>query len=162
MSRLAAAVVLCCVPLGRVAVAKTAISESSVRRAISTFLSQPTSPVSKQAKNMIIEFAVDSDDVSVVITSKATPWSGRKDCKHAGVLLCAFIAGNILSQLDSGVKADDSYSGLMKVFRVYRHLKSAEKSYNVPEVEQLLAMHRQGRLMRHLLPEEDEDTGGGR
>ena len=45
------------------------------------------------------------------ISRKAVPWTGGAKQEHGEILLCAFIAGNVLSQLDSGVNADDSYSG---------------------------------------------------
>ena len=73
------------------------------------------------------------------------------------MLLGAFIAGNVLAQLDSGVKRNDSYSGMIQVFRVYRHLKAEEPAYNVPEIEDLLALHRRGELAPHLAKLEAEE-----
>ena len=69
--------------------------------------------------------------------------------------LAAFTAGNVRSQLDSGVCRDDPYSGLIAVFRVYRHLKKANPELTIPEVETLLELHQQGKLMEHLAKEKE-------
>jgi hypothetical protein len=152
---MAVVVTVCCVLVTRIARAETAVREETLRRAVSTFLKQPTSSASKHSARTILKFAEESEDVSVLISRKAVPWVGGKKYEHREILLCAFIAGNVLSQLDSGVNANDPYSGLIKVFRVYRYLKKRKKGYTVPEVERLLAMHKEGKLMRYLLPDEE-------
>ena len=156
MLRRAVLALSCCAFAVDIALAAAVPSETAVRRAATTFLDQPTSSVSKHSMKTIMAFASESDKVTVTISRKAVPWYGNERLPHAEVLLCAFIAGNVISQLDSGVNADDSYSGLMKVFRVYRSIKRRKRTYRVPEIERLLALHKAKRLMRFLLPEDDK------
>ncbi|MHC5057638.1 MAG: hypothetical protein ACYTKD_23445 [Planctomycetota bacterium] len=141
----------CCVFAVGPARAGTAISETSVRSAIERFLKAPTVASSKTSMRTILKFAEESDDVSVFISRKATPWVGEKKYRHSEVLLCALIAGNVRSQLDSGVSANDSYSGMLQVFRVYRYIRKRDRSYVVRELDDLIAMHKAGRLMAHLM-----------
>lgn len=94
----------------------------------------------------------------MTIGRKALPWFGEKDYRHNELLLCAFIAGNVRSQLDSGVNANDSYSGLIQVFRVYRYLKKKVRNYSIPGVEDLLKLHKDGKLMEYLLDEKEQQT----
>ena len=150
MSRLATVSVFLFLSMTNLASAKAAVSETSVRQAIATFLRMPASPSSKRSMSTIVTFASESDDVSVTVSQKAVPWYGDKEVQHGEVLLCAFISGNILSQLDTGVNRDDSYSGLVKVFRVYRYLQKRRKGYSVPAVDRLLQVHKDGKLMKHL------------
>ncbi len=72
-----------------------------------------------------------------------------KDLKHSEIILAAYIAGNTLGQLDSGVKGNDPYSATIQVLRVYRHLKANDPTYRVPEIEDLLELHRKGALPAH-------------
>jgi hypothetical protein len=132
--------------------AETRISEKEVRIAIESFLQNPTVP-SEEAKT-IVTFAAESDAVNVVMGPVSCPWIGNKEHEDAQpLLLAAFAAGNVRSQLDSGVRKDDAYSGLIAVFRVYRHMKNANPKLTIPEVEKLLKLHRQGRLTEHLAKE---------
>lgn len=133
--------------------AETQISEEAVRSAIESFLQNPTAP-SEQTRT-IVAFTAESDAVLVVIDMDVScTWlRADKEYEHGPLLLAAFTAGNVRSQLDSGVRRDDPYSGLLTVFRVYRHLKQANPELTIPEVETLLKLHRQGKLMEHLAKE---------
>jgi hypothetical protein len=152
----------CCVFAIGSARAGATISETSVRSAIEKFLKAPTSPSTKLSMRTILKFAEESKDVSVLITRRATPWIGEKEYRHGEVLLCALVAGNVRSQLDSGVNASDSYSGLIQVFRVYRHIRKRDRSYVVPELDELLDKHRAGELMAHVAPDSGRGAKGGR
>ena len=140
--------------------AERQISEESVRSAIESFLQNPTAP--SEQVNTIVMFSVESDAVKVVIdTDVCCTWlRADKKYEHAGLLLVAFTAGNVRSQLDSGVCRDDPYSGLIAVFRVYRHLKQANPALTIPEVEKLLELHRQGKLTEHLAKEKARAATG--
>lgn len=126
------------------------VSENSFREAAATFLGDPLKPAAKEAVKKITVFVVRSKDVLVVLNKDEAYLIG-KEGKYQGLLATAYLAGSALSQLDSGVGRHDAYSGLIQVFRVYRAIKKQDKKYKVAEVEQLLKLHRDGKLMKHLL-----------
>jgi hypothetical protein len=78
------------------------------------------------------------------------PWVGKK-VKHGELLMIAYLAGSAGSQLDTGVFGHDPHSAWLGVFRLYRVLQRADRKYKVAEVEQLLDLHRKGKLMKHLV-----------
>lgn len=125
-------------------------SERQVRHAIGTFCEQPLDDKGRAAAKVLIEFAEASAAVSITVAQEYTPWlKADRVPKHSELLLRAYIAGNTLGQLDSGVKGNDPYSATIQVFRVYRHLKANDPTYSVPEIEDLLELHRKGALPAH-------------
>ena len=125
-------------------------SEADVRRAIATFCDRPLSTEGRIAPKVILEFAEASDAVLITIGPDYVPWI-RTDKRYdnSEPLLAAYVGGNVLAQLDSGVKGNDAYSGTIQVFRVYRHLRSKDPSFKVPEIEDQLELHRKGELAVH-------------
>ena len=88
--------------------------------------------------------------VPVPVAQEYTPWvKVDRDLNHSEVILAAYIAGNTLGQLDSGVKGNDPYSATIQVSRVYRHLKGNDPTYTLPAIEELLELHRKGALPAH-------------
>ena len=127
-------------------------SVDSVLQAIRTFSDDPLSDAGKVAWRTIALFSIESDSVTVVVSSGVVPWMGReREYPHSTILLAAFVAGNIRSQLYSGVNRDDPYSGLIQVFWTYRLLKEKDRTFSIPGIEELLELHRKGELMKHLL-----------
>ena len=58
--------------------------------------------------------------------------------KLALLLLAAYAAGNTRSQLLSGVRQNDRYSGLITLFAVYRQLQEKDKDFKVAPVDELM------------------------
>jgi len=133
--------------------AETQVSEESVRSAIESFLQNPAAAA--ESELTIAQFMEKNDAVHIFIDLNGyCSWlRADKEYDHKTTLMIAFTTGNIRSQLDSGVCRDDPYSGLLTVFRVYRHLKKANPEWTIPEIENLLELHRQGKLMEHLAKE---------
>lgn len=132
--------------------------EDGFRRACADFLVKPPTREGRVAAKQILEVAVKSEAVDVTISTDFCPWMAPgKDYKHAELLLAAYVAGNCLAQLDSGVAANDPYSGAIQVFRVYRHLKSQDASYAVSEIDALLALHKKGELAAHFAKAAKQD-----
>ncbi len=103
------------------------------------------------AASVMVDFMHGSDTVQIKITPDYTPWmDGEKEVANRQVFLAAFLAGSIRSQLDSGVKGNDAYAGMLQVFRVYRHLKAQKPDYQAAGIDKLLAIHRMGELAAHL------------
>lgn len=122
-------------------------SEADARKAIATFCEQPLSSEGRAAVRTLLNFAEASDRVLITTSPEFTPWIREdKTYDHSSLLTGAYIAGNVLSQLDSGVRGNDPYSGIIQVFRVYRHLKSKAAPFEVAEIEDLLEIHRRGEL----------------
>jgi hypothetical protein len=126
------------------------ISEKEVRQAIATFMKEPLGPSAKEAGKKIALFVIQSKDVVVIVGKEDTAWLDKK-VKHGGLLVIAYLAGSAQSQLDTGVVRHDPHSALLAVFRLYRTLRQKDKKYRVAEVERLLALHRDGKLMKHLV-----------
>ncbi len=125
------------------------VGEKEARQAIATFLKDPLGRAARDAGKKIAVFVIQSKDVEVVVGKEEAAWLG-KEVKHGGLLTMAYLAGSAQSQLDTGVVRHDPHSGLVQVFRVYRTLQQKDKKYKVAEVEKLLALHREGKLMKHL------------
>jgi hypothetical protein len=133
------------------------LSEAEFRRYATIFLDQPLSEEGQAAAGFLLKFVEDTDKVSVTIAPWFVPWIfGEKEYKNTEWLLAAYAIGNALSQLDSGICVSDAYSGEIQVFRVYRHMKAKDASYSVPEIENLLAVHKKGELAAYLAKAEKE------
>ena len=118
-----------------------------VRQALDTLAAHPLSHEADVAAALIAEVAEKSEAVAIVLTAQSLPWTSAKvETPHSGLLLAAHLAGNMLSQFDSGVCSSDAYSGTLAVFRVYRQLQADEKGYSVPAIDDMLKAHRLGRL----------------
>jgi hypothetical protein len=129
--------------------AEPPITEKDVREAIATLMARPLTPAGEAAAKKIAVFAVKSKDV-VVVLGEEMPWLKKKP-KHGMLLMSAYIAGSVRSQLDTGVMRHDPYSALLSVFRLYRVLRKEDPKYRVPEIEALLKLHEEGKRMKHLL-----------
>lgn len=139
------------------AVEEATLSEPEVRRYAALFLDDPLSENGRAAAGFILKFIEVTDKVSVTIAPWFVPWIGDgKNYKNDQWLLAAYAIGNALSQLDSGVCANDAYSGEIQLFRVYRHMKAKDASYTVPDIENLLAVHKKGELAAYLAKAEKE------
>lgn len=133
------------------------ISEESFRRISSTFLNEPLSKSAPDYSRLIMLFALDSSDsTAVFFGGDEWSWTGLdSDDSHALLLLAAYSSGNALSQLNSGVKRNDRYSGLLTLFRVYRVLQEnagqeKKKAFKITAVDKLLELHRQNKLLPYL------------
>jgi hypothetical protein len=100
---------------------------------------------------VILEFAEKSDTVLIEVSERAMPWvaDARVPEQAKMVLTGAYVAGNVKSQLERKVNANDSMAGWKEVFRAYEMLrKHAGGSLRVPGVEQLLQEEKNGKLQQ--------------
>ncbi|MBX9678264.1 MAG: hypothetical protein K2X38_05825 [Gemmataceae bacterium] len=129
------------------------VTVEDARKALAGFLADPLKESAKDDAKKIVTFAMESPDVVVVMGEEETAWikenaKNKKD--YAGLLLAAFIAGNIQTQLDLGEKRNDVYSGAIQVMKTYREIRKKDPEFQSPAVEGLLKKHRDGTLLRHL------------
>jgi hypothetical protein len=131
------------------------VTEKEFRQANFQLLEDPLADKARDYAKAVIVFAAQTPDAEVTLGKRELKWVGGKEDKRGMLLLAAYAGGNTLSQLNSGVKRDDPYAGLLQVFRVYRALRRRDKDFRNDEVDRLLGLHRQGRLLLHL--EEDRE-----
>lgn len=134
---------------------KSGITEQQFRRITVTFLEDPLGEKAKDMAKAIIVFTMETPDAAVVMGKEELKWIGE-DKERGMLLLAAYMAGNTQAQLHSGIKRNDRYSGLLHLFQVYRTLKKNEEKFAIAEVEELLKMHRDDKLLPHLLALEEK------
>ena len=163
---LTAAVFLACASCGFGAVP----TKHEVLRAISVMEKSVSSPEAVEAAKLIVVYAQVSDDVMVDIGPEQLPWIGEswgldRDRENAcqSMLMAAFVAGNVKSQLKNDKAEDDTYSGWVFVINTYRRLRSRDE-FRSPSIDSLSRMQADGKLLQHARDvhmkslEEDSDT----
>jgi hypothetical protein len=128
---------------------KPAVSEKQFRRARALLLEDPLADESRELARAILIFTMETPAAAVVLGQEELQWT-IKDEKRGLLLLAAYLAGNVESQLNSGVKRNDRYAGLLALFRVYRALQEKDKEFKIAAVDELLKLHRQDELVKHL------------
>ena len=134
--------------------------EAKIRAQIEQFLADPTSESSADAAKAIAVYVTESKVVDVDISTKVCVWvlsNAEQGTKE--LLLAAFMAGNVRSQLDTGTKQDDSYSGIVQALRVYRALKAQNPNLKEAGMDRFAAMQAKGELNQHVLDLRAEADG---
>ena len=133
--------------------AETKISRETALDAIMTFRADPFSGWNRGAAGIIFKFVEKSPDVVVNITRKALPFLGDKSVNHSDecLLLAAFVAGNVDSQLLKKRKKDDSYAGDLQVIATYRQMQQKNPKLRIASVEKLIDLEKRGELKRYVI-----------
>ena len=127
------------------------ISDKVFRQTSSLFLNDPSNRSARDWARLIMLYTLDRPNADVVLGREELSWAGiDKEDARSLLLLAAYAAGNIQSQLNSGVKRNDRYSGVLTLFRVYRALREQDEKFEVSAVDNLLALHQEGKLVPHL------------
>jgi hypothetical protein len=132
---------------------KKEITPAEVRKAIAVFQEKPASPEGKAASKQILVFAAQSKDVVVILGKEETGWLGmdkEKKEENTGHLMVAYVAGSVLSQLDSKKATHDMYASMQQVFRTYQQLQKQDKDFKRPDLDKLMAMDKEGKLKKHV------------
>ena len=105
-----------------------------------------------RASNLIMRYAVESDDVVVDLGPDSVTWcdvkkglSDQTNAGQRGLLLAAYVSGCIKAQLQSGKQDPNPLSGWVAMLRVYRVMRISEGT-RIPEIEALLARQADGTL----------------
>jgi hypothetical protein len=108
-----------------------------------------------EAARTVVTFADKSDTVFVTIGEDTMPWSEEawglpNDVEAAlhSLLVAAFVAGNIQTQLQSGKAVDDPYSGWLFTLKAYEELKTKVK-LSSPSLDALMRMRERKTLKEH-------------
>lgn len=128
------------------------ISDKNFRQISTTFLNDPANKFAPSWSRLIVLYVLESKNVEVVLGREEWTWTGvESEHPYAPLLLAGYTSGNILSQMNSGVKRNDRYSGMLTLFRVYRTLRETDEEFKpLDAVEQLLKLHRENKLLAHL------------
>jgi hypothetical protein len=126
-----------------------------VLQAIAVMEKSVSSPEAVDAAKLIVVYAQVSDDVMVDIGPDQLPWVNEawgleKDRETAlqSLLMAAFVAGNVKSQIRNDRAEDDTYSGWIFVIETYRRLR-AKEPFHSPSIEALAKMQAEGKLLQH-------------
>ncbi|MBS0658617.1 MAG: hypothetical protein JSR82_10285 [Verrucomicrobia bacterium] len=131
--------------------AEPLITEQMARRAIARFRADPTSQDGREAALEIMRFADKSPLVNVIISPKSVPWIGEKiEMKHNSLLLAAFVAGNVRSQMDSGNRKDDPVAGVRQALETYRKIREQVPDFRVASLEKFAELEATGKLTEYL------------
>ncbi len=125
------------------------VTEGTFRQAAVLFLEYPDGDKAADYAKVILKFAADTPRAEVLLDDQLMKWVG-KDRKLGLLLLAGYLIGDVEAQIDSGVRRDDPYSGLLKLVHVHHFLKKRHADYQNPAAEELLQLHRAGRLITHL------------
>lgn len=131
-----------------------AISKEDALKAVATFEQSPLSDEGEAAAAVITQFASESDAIKMTLTEEIISWLGDGENapyrRQRAVLLGAYFAGNVKSQLNGGKAVDDPYSGLVQVVATYHQLRQADPGFKLPEIEKIEAMKEKSQLRAHV------------
>lgn len=135
--------------------AAAAPSKQEVLIAISVLEKNITAPEAADAAKTVVIYAQESDDVMVDIGPEQLPWVSEKwglerarEQSNQSMLLAAFVAGNIRSQIKNDRAEDDTYSGWIFTIDAYKRLR-AKGAFRSPAIESLQKMEEEGTLLQH-------------
>lgn len=129
------------------------ITKEMALRAVTLF--RDADPTSKEALGyaaVIIRFVDKNHDVLVKLDRKVFPVFGVKGVSQneTSILLAAFAAGNIDSQLLRGVKKDDAWAGVLQLIQTYRQLQKNNPKLKIDAVEKMAELESRGQLRAYL------------
>jgi hypothetical protein len=101
--------------------------------------------------SLIMSYAEDSAEVHLAVGPKVAPFMEEKaEAKYAPLLLAAFVAGDLRSQLEGHNSKDDPMAGALQVIDTYEFLRKQDASVHFASVEQWITLQKQGKLRDYL------------
>jgi hypothetical protein len=132
-----------------IALADKSVSKNAALEAIAVFQKDASSAEGVAAASTIMSFARSSDAVHLSLSKAVVPWLKGQDAPDAdtrGMLLTAYVAGNMQAQIKSGKAADDVYAGWQQVLATYAQLVQINPAAKLPEIEELKKKEAAGAL----------------
>ncbi len=128
------------------------ITDKTFRQIGTTYLNDPANRFAANWSRLIVLYVLETKNFEVVLGKEEWTWTGlESEHPHATLLLAGYVSGNLLSQMNSGVKRNDRYSGLLTLFRVYRTLRETDMEFKpIEAIDKLLKMHKENTLLTHL------------
>ena len=145
-------VTLVALSLSVAAPAVPVITKEIALKAIVIFRDDPLSEDGRAAAALILAFVDKNPDVLVGLSKKVFPVFDAQGVsqKEKSLLLAAFAAGNVDSQLLRGIKKDDAYAGDLQLIQTYRQLKNKNPKLKIPAIEKMAEMEQHGELKHYL------------
>jgi hypothetical protein len=138
-------------------------SKQQALDAISVLEKNLTGPQATQAAKTVVVYAQLSDDVMVDIGPEQLPWATEewgldkdRELSLHSLLVAAFVAGDVKTQLKNEKAEDDTYSGWLFALAAYHRLKASE-DFRSPSLEALSKMQAEGKLRQHAKDVHAED-----
>jgi hypothetical protein len=127
------------------------LTDQQFGRLLTLFLENPLHEKAKDLAKILITHTSQTPNAAVMLGEAELKWIGKKEDDRSLLLMAAYMSGNTQSQLLSGVRHNDRYSGLVALFAVYRQLQARDKKFKIAAVEELRRLHMAGKLLAHLV-----------
>lgn len=115
------------------------ISAETIKGIILAFKANPIHWGAGLWERVIFLYADNSDDVLVVIYSRILTGMSMQQPMHRKLFI-AYVAGNLLAQLQNNVKRDHAFEGIVFMTDIYQKLRSKRKIKKIPNLDKLSAM----------------------
>jgi hypothetical protein len=145
------------------------VSRREVLAAIAVLEKDVTSIEAVHAATVVARFGKESDEVLITVGAETLPWVQsdvpEDEARVRALLMAAYFAGDIKSQLDKRRPSDDPYSGWLAAIRAYRQIRKKQPDMVIQEMEDLISKEKAGTLKAEaekLLKEQDEEENGSR
>jgi hypothetical protein len=126
------------------------ITHREVLAAIAVLEDDVTSADAVGAAATVARFGQESDDVLITVGAETLPWvqsdAPAAESKVRALLMAAYFAGDIKSQLEKHRPVDDPYSGWLAVIKAYHQILRKQPDMVIPEVEELVKKEKAGTL----------------
>ena len=133
-----------------IAVRAEPVTRREVLAAIAVLEDDVTSADAIAAAATIARFGQESDEVLITVGADTLPWVQadvpEAQAKVRALLMAAYFAGDIKSQLEKRRSVDDPYRGWLSVIRAYRQILKKQPDMVIPEVEELVRKEKTGTL----------------
>lgn len=115
------------------------VSSEDMQSLILAFKIDPLHPKMHFLEGAIFDFADRNKDVMVVIHSRVLKGLTMKNDMHRKLFI-AFVAGNLLPQLQKKIKKDHSFEGITFMIDIYQKLRTRKQLKPVSNLETLKSM----------------------
>jgi hypothetical protein len=126
------------------------VSRREVLAAIAVLENDVTSTEAVGAATVVTRFGKESDAVLINVGADTLPWVQTNvpeaEARVRALLMAAYFAGDIKSQLDRRRPVDDPYSGWMAAIKAYRQILHKQPDMVIPELEDLIKKEKAGQL----------------
>jgi hypothetical protein len=145
------------------------VSRREVLAAIAVLDKDVTTNEAVDAAAVVARFGKESDAVLITVGAETLPWVQtdvpEAEARVRALLMAAYFAGDIKSQLEKRRPADDPYRGWLAAIKAYRQILKKQPDMVIQEMEDLMTKEQAGTLKaaaEKLLKEQDEDQNESR
>ncbi len=126
------------------------VTRREVLAAIAILDKDVTSTEAVSAAMIVTRFGKESDAVLINVGTETLPWVQtdvpEAEARVRALLMAAYFAGDIKSQLERRRPVDDPYSGWMAAIKAYRQILHKQPDMVIPEIEDLIGKEKAGQL----------------